>query len=470
MLSASLSTTLSNRGLEPLVEDAARSRLQRSAEHMAELAAVVYADERGWSPHARETLSQLSRLDGLSILLESGAIRFGSRLDGLETARARITLGQGWLGTITVAQSESGLLTPEETHLQSSLDRLHLIAGGVSVLVALLLAFILAETLSRRLRRIRAAAHRIARGDLQTRVPSAGDAEIRSVGKALNALAETLEHEEQLRKRTVADLAHELRTPVNGLLARIEAAQDRLLTGPDNLDAMHEEALRLTRLVDDLARLADAEQPGLLLEKHRLDLSEPARAAARSLEPQYADAAIQLTVRANPVWIDGNRRRIEQIVTNLLTNALRYTREGGSVELLVHQFEDAAVLEVADSGIGIRPEELDNVFTRFWRSDPSRSPKTGGTGIGLAIVRELVRAHGGRVEAQSTFGAGSPSASSCRRFNRPCHGERKPCFTLSGLATETPPTPCPVSEARARPWQDSGAGSRALCLRDRGAR
>ena len=407
VLSASLSTLLSNRGLDPLVEDAARSRLQRSAEHMAELAAVVYADEGGWSRDARETLSHLSRLDGLSIFVRDGTIRFGSRLDGLETARARVMLGNRSFGTITVAQRGSGLLTPEETHLQSSLDRLHLIAGGISVLVALLLSFVLAETLSRPLRRIRAAAHRIAAGDLQTRVPSAGDAEISSVGRALNTLAETLEHEEQLRKRTVADLAHELRTPVNGLLARIEAAQDGLLTGADNLESMHEEALRLTRLVDDLARLADAEQPGLLLEKHRLDLSEPARAAARSLEPQFAEAGIQLSVRADPVWIDGNSRRIEQVVTNLLTNALRYTRKGGSVELLVHQVEDAAVLEVADSGIGIRPEELDNVFMRFWRSDPSRSPTTGGTGIGLAIVRELVRAHDGRMEAESIFGSGS---------------------------------------------------------------
>ena len=407
VLSASLSTLLSNRGLEPLVEDAARSRLQRSAEHMAELAAVVYEDEGGWSPNARETLSHLSRLDGLSISLRDGTIRFGSSLEGLETAQARIMFGQRSLGTITVAQRGSGLLTPEETHLQSSLDRLHLIAGGVSGLVALLLAFLLAETLSRPLRRIRAAAHRIARGDLQTRVPSAGDAEIRSVGKALNTLAETLEQEEQLRKRTVADLAHELRTPVNGLLARIEAAQDGLLTGRDNLEAMHEEALRLTRLVDDLARLADAEQPGLLLEKHHLDLSEPAQAVARSLEPQFAEAGIQLTVQADPVWIDGNSRRIEQIVTNLLTNALRYTRRGGSVTLRVHQLEDAAVLEVVDSGIGIRPEELDNVFMRFWRSDPSRSPTTGGTGIGLAIVRELVRAHDGRIEVESVFGSGS---------------------------------------------------------------
>ena len=170
-----------------------------------------------------------------------------------------------------VAPLSGQLLTPEEEHLQASLDRLHVIAGAVSVAAALLVAFLLAQTLSGPLRRIRTTAQRIERGELGARVELGGDAEVRAVGHALNRLAETLQHEEELRKESVADLAHELRTPVSGLLSRIEAAQDGVL--PDeaaNLEAMHAEALRLTRLLDDLARLAEAERPG-----------PPAREAAR---------------------------------------------------------------------------------------------------------------------------------------------------------------------------------------------
>lgn len=407
VLAVGLATLLANRGLEPLVEDAARSRLQRSAEHMAEIAGAVYQDEGGWSPTARETLLHFGELDGLRIAVRAGATQFGSDLTGAETAGATVTVAGRALGTIDVAQEGSGLLTPEEAHLQHSLDRLHLAAGAASVAAALLLAFLLAETLSRPLRRIRVAAQRIGQGELATRVDPGGDPEVRSVAFALNRLAETLEHEEEIRKQTVADLAHELRTPVNGLLARIEAAQDGVLTGPDNLQAMHEEALRLTRLLDDLARLADAEQPGLLLDREPLDLAEVAGAAQTSFAPRFAEAGIGFELDATPVWVEGNAGRLEQIVANLLSNALRYTQTGGSVRLGIERAGGDAILEVADTGIGIAPDELRHIFTRFWRGDPSRSPATGGTGIGLAIVRELVRAHGGRIDVDSAVDRGS---------------------------------------------------------------
>ena len=419
VLTVGLATLLANRGLDPLVDDAARARLQRSAEHMAEVAVAVYQDEGGWSPTARETLGHLAALDGLRIAVRIDGTRFGSNLTGAETASATVALGGRRVGNIEVAQQGTGLLTPEEAHLQHSLDRLHLAAGAASVVAALLLAFLLAETLSRPLRRIRVAAQRIGQGDLQARIDPVGDPEVRSVAQALNRLAETLEHEEEIRKQTVADLAHELRTPVNGLLARIEAAQDGVLTGPDNLEAMHEEALRLTRLLDDLARLADAEQPGLLLEKHSLDLGEIARTAGESFAPRFADAGIGFQIEARSVWVDGNAERLDQVVSNLLANALRYTERGGSVALRVVRAGDDAILEVADTGVGIAPDDLQHIFTRFWRGDRSRSRATGGTGIGLAIVRELVRAHDGRIDVDSTVGEGSRFRVVLRAGDRP---------------------------------------------------
>ena len=407
VLTVGLATLLANRGLDPLVEDAARARLQRSAEHMAEIAGAVYQDEGGWSPTARETLLHLSELDGLRITIRSGGASFGSDVTGAETASAPLLVDGGTIGTIEVAQEGSGLLTPEEAHLRHSLDRLHLVAGAVSVVAALLLAFFLAETLSRPLRRIRLAAQRIGQGELDARVEPIGDPEVRSVAQALNRLAETLEHEEEMRKQTVADLAHELRTPVNGLLARIEAAQDGVLTGADNLQAMHEEALRLTRLLDDLTRLTDAERPGLLLEKHAVDLGEVANAVGASFLPRFADAGVELSVDAGSVCVEGDGDRLEQVISNLLSNGLRYTATGGSVTLRVERVGNEAILEVADTGVGIPPDDLRHIFTRFWRGDRSRSPATGGTGIGLAIVRELVRAHDGRIDVDSTVGEGS---------------------------------------------------------------
>jgi signal transduction histidine kinase len=216
----------------------------------------------------------------------------------------------------------------------------------------------------------------------------------------------------------VADLAHELRTPVSALLSRIEAAQDDVLADEAaNLTAMHAETLRLARLLDDLARLADAERPGLLLEKRAVELSELARREADSWEPLFATKGVDFVNEFEPVIVNGDADRLGQVVSNLLSNALRYTERGGRVDLRVKRAEGSAALEVADTGIGIAPEDLKHVFTRFWRGEKSRSRATGGAGIGLAIVHELVRAHEGRIDVESRPGEGSTFRVSLRALD-----------------------------------------------------
>ena len=400
LLTAGLTTFLSNRGLHPRVTASAQARLERSAQHFAEIAAAVYREEGGWTPEARRTLRHLAELDGLRF-------RLGGTLPE-PAASAPVVADGKRVATIAVAPAGGDLLTPEEEHLQSSVNRLHLVAGAASVVAALLLAFLLAETLSRPLRRIRQAAQRIEEGDLTARVEPSGDSEMRAVGHALNRLAETLEHEEDIRKASVADLAHELRTPVSALLSRIEAAQDGVLVDQAaNLEAMHAETLRLARLLDDLARLAEAERPGLLLDKRVLDLAALGRREGDAFGPLFATKGVDFAAELEPVAVRGDADRLGQVVSNLLSNALRYTEPGGRVDLRVRPAQGWAVLEVADTGVGIAPEDLKHVFKRFWRGERSRSRATGGAGIGLAIVHELVRAHDGRIEVDSTLGAGS---------------------------------------------------------------
>ncbi len=410
VLAVGLATLVANRGLEPRLQEAAQSRLQRSAAHMAGITAAAYRDESGWTPSARRTLSHLAALDGLSlaVIRPDGRPVIEAPTRGSATARASVVADGQRVAEVVVGLRSGELLTPEEAHLQHSLDRLHLAAGVASVAAALLVAFFLAETLSRPLRRIRLAAQRIERGDLAARVEPSGDPEVRAVGHALNRLAETLEHEEEVRKESVADLAHELRTPVHGLFSRIEAAQDGVLADETaNLGAMHAEAVRLVRLLDDLARLAEAERPGLLLAKRAVDLADVARDEADAFAPLFAEAQVEFTPDLESVVVNGDRDRLSQVASNLLSNALRYTEGGGEVRLRVARAGDSAVLEVVDTGIGILPEDLKHVFKRFWRGEKSRSRTTGGAGIGLAIVHELVRAHDGRIEVESRPGVGS---------------------------------------------------------------
>lgn len=401
-----VATVLGDIGLKPRLSASAHARLDRAAEHFAEVAGVVYADSGGWQP-ARPTLRHLAALDDLhaQVAVDGRVVIVTDPLRG-PRASAPVVLGRRHLGTVTIAPASGELFTPEERKLRRSLDRLHLIAGAAAIGAALVIAFLLAETLARPLRRLRQTAERMGRGEVDSRVAPGGTPEIEAVGRALNRLAETLEHEEETRKANAADLAHELRTPVNALLSRIEAAQDGVLTGPENLDAMHDEALRLTRLLDDLARLADAERPGLLLDKRPVDLAAVTRRVADSFAPRFAESGVDLVIDAEPVEVAADEGRLEQIISNLLSNAWRYT-DAGEVRLRVARNGQGALLEVEDTGVGIAHEDLRHVFTRFWRRDRSRSRATGGAGIGLAIVRELVRAHDGRVDVDSTPGIGS---------------------------------------------------------------
>lgn len=406
LVAIGVATVLGDAGLKPRLSRSAHARLERSASHFADLTTVVYAEAGSWT-RAKPTLRHLAALDDLH-----AEVRVGRRVvlvtDPLHgaSAQAPLVVGSRRVGSVTISPSSGALYTPEEQDLRRSLDRLHLISGAFAIVAALLIASLLAQTLTRPLRRLRHTAERMERGELDARVESQGSAEFVALGRALNRLAETLEHEEELRKANAADLAHELRTPVNSLLSRIEAAQDGVLPVEGNLEAMHSEALRLTRLLDDLARLADAERPGMLLDKRPVDLAEVAETVASSFAPRFDGSPVALVVRAEPTRVMGDRGRLEQVATNLVANAHRYT-DSGEVRLVVRCDGADAVLEVADTGVGIPPDDLRHIFTRFWRGDRSRSRATGGAGIGLSIVRELVKAHDGRIDVDSTPGEGS---------------------------------------------------------------
>jgi two-component system sensor histidine kinase BaeS len=405
-LAIGVATVLGDSGLKPRLNETAQARLERAAMHFAEVAAVVYAESGGWQ-NAKPTLRHLAALDELHARVSANG-RVVVLTDPLSKVRAQapVHLGNRDLGTVTISPASGELLTPEERHLRASLDRLHVISGVAAIAAALVIAFLLAQTLTRPLRRLRQTAERMERGEVDARVEPGGPNELAALGRALNRLAETLEHEEEVRKANAADLAHELRTPVNALLSRIEAAQDGVLAGPENLEAMHAEALRLTRLLDDLARLADAERPGLLLDKRPVDLAALVERVGASFTPRFEESGVILVVDLEPATVLGDESRVEQIVTNLVSNAWRYT-EAGEVRLRVLRDGDDAIIEVSDTGIGIAADDLRHIFTRFWRGDRSRSRSTGGAGIGLAIVRELVRAHDGRIDVDSTPGEGS---------------------------------------------------------------
>lgn len=412
LLSVALATVLADSGLNSRLDQSARKRLHAAAGHTAQLAAGLYAQQHDqWTA---QTLAELGHLAGISgyrvaVYDPAGRLLGGSVAHSpAALARAGVFAAGRQAGSVVLTPLQGQVLTGEDRQLRQRLNALHLIAALAALAAGVLAALLLAITLARPLRQLTDAAERMAHGELDARVQPTGAPETATLGRAFNRLAETLEHEEQIRRAAAADIAHELRTPLAGIVSRIEAAQDGVLADKRaNLGAIHAEALRLAQLVDDLGKLAEAEQPGLTLEKRTVDLGALVADRVSVYRERFDAKAIALEQRIKPAQVLGDPRRLAQIVDNLLSNALRYTNTGGKATVELSRRGGEAVLEVTDTGIGIAGEDLPFVFERFWRGDQSRARKTGGAGIGLAIVRELVAAHDGRIDVHSTPGEGS---------------------------------------------------------------
>jgi two-component system sensor histidine kinase BaeS len=279
-----------------------------------------------------------------------------------------------------------------------------IVSGGLALLVALPIALHLA----RPLRRLNMLARGAARGETGTATAGVGGGrEIAELGMTLERLAATLRRQDELRRATTADVTHELRGALAGIVGGIEAVQDGILEPEDGLRRLAVDARRLGVIVDDVERIVEAQRPGLLMRKHPVDLATIVRERVAAHAHRFAAASLELAHAVDPACVDGDPERLGQVLDNLLSNALRYTDSGGRVIVCVRQTEHEAVVEVADSGIGIAQEHLARVFDRFWRVPDARWRAVEGSGVGLAVVRDLVLAHHGRVEVFSRLARGS---------------------------------------------------------------
>jgi two-component system, OmpR family, sensor histidine kinase BaeS len=320
--------------------------------------------------------------------------------------RAPIMMRGERTGEAVIRFTQSGIGGANDV-LQADLLRAIAGAAGLAALLALASGLALARRLTRPVARMIAVTRAVERGERGARIgPLAAPAELRDLATAFDRATDTLDRQEQLRRDMVADMAHELRTPVAILQAGHEALLDGLAEPtPDQLASLRDEVLRLARMVDDLQTLAAADAAALHLSLSHCDLAGIAESAADSLAGRFEAAGISLRRRLAPAAIQGDSRMLHHVVTNLLTNALKFTPAGGSVTISAGPSGSDAVLSVTDTGIGIAEDELPRIFDRFWRG--RGASQTSGSGIGLAIAAELALAHGGRLTASSELGRGT---------------------------------------------------------------
>ncbi|WP_031027242.1 sensor histidine kinase [Streptomyces sp. NRRL WC-3725] len=295
--------------------------------------------------------------------------------------------------------------------------------------------------LVRPLRRLTLAAQRMEAGDVSARVEVTGGDEIARLSAAFNAMSQRREQLESARKAMVSDVAHELRTPLSNIRGWLEAVEDGIVPPDEELVAsVLEEAVLLQHVIDDLRDLSAADAGELPLTTEPLNVADVLAQTAQGHGPRAEAAGVRLVVAADPgLTVPADPVRLRQAVGNLVSNAIRHTPPGGTV--LLKAAGDLPVpaqtgraagaattagvpgvrIEVSDTGSGIAPEDLPHVFDRFWRAEKSRSRQTGGSGLGLSIVRKLIEAHGGTVEAQSTPGTGSTFTLHLPGLTSPAH-------------------------------------------------
>jgi two-component system, OmpR family, sensor histidine kinase BaeS len=373
---------------------------------MTVAAGAAWDKTNGWQGADLESVLDVGNRIGADVQIADGAGRAVAasptfaRGTGPVYRDSVVVRGQR-VGTVTVRLTGAGFVAADNA-LRAALWRAIAGAAGLAALFALLVALGVSRRITRPVIRLIEVARAMGHGDRTARVGEirAPD-ELHELAGTLDWMAETMARQEQLRRDVVADVAHELRTPVAVLQAGHEALLDQVVEPtPAQLSSLRDEVLRLARMVDDLHTLAAAEAAALQLTRAPSDLAEIAAAAADSMAARFDAAGLTLRRRLTPVTVMADAGRMHQVITNLLSNALKFTPPGGEVTLEAGLSDGRAVLSVSDTGSGIPADELPLIFDRFWRGKTATGAT--GSGIGLAIVAELVRAHDGQVEATSS--------------------------------------------------------------------
>ena len=331
-----------------------------------------------------------------------------------------ITVGGKTVGTL-LSRGILRLRDPIEKHFLGTVTISLLISAVIVSVVGILLSIILFRQLTGPLKQLDAAAGEIARGKLTSRVEVHSQDELGHLADSFNKMAASLEKSEQAKRRMIADVSHELRTPISVVRTGLEAMRDGLLEAtPANIATLHDKILLTTRLVDDLQQLALADAGQLSIHKGVLDLNELIERIRATIEVELEDrgVALRIEIPMNLPRAHADRQRIEQVLLNLLANAMRYTPSGGAISISAQKLDTMVQVSVCNSGPGLSNEDLEHVFDRFYRADAARARQNGsessGAGLGLAIAKTLVEVHDGRIWAEN-----SPAGGACFHFTLP---------------------------------------------------
>jgi len=369
---------------------------------------VAYVDAAGWKGVDLDATITLATAAGAKVsVFDTGGRMVAGSVRPRHTAvvrLARVTLNGQRVGTVRLAFSSNPVAVRDLRH---ALVATIAAGAGLAALLALAVSVPVARRITRPLGTLIGKARAVEAGDRGVRVGDVGSrGEVAELAVAFDRMADAIDRQDDMRRTLVADVAHELRTPLTVVRGTLEGLIDGVTeTTPARLSSVHDDILRLTRLVEDLEMLAAADAAGPQVKLDVVDLADVAEDAVADFAPQFEAADVHLSLRAEHVLVGGDPHRLRQVISNLLTNALKFTPAGGVVTISVKQDSQTVYLSVADTGIGIPSDERERIFDRFWRGPAARG--VAGSGIGLTVVSELASAHGGVVRVESEPGHGT---------------------------------------------------------------
>lgn len=400
-------------------------------ESIADSAATALSHEhesRGyWSTSGLSSVLSIDRIfDGLGIqvLNAGGTIIYDNTWiqdsdislapDASSMVSTQVVTSTGrQVGTVNVwAMGSDVLLTPRDISFRGRTFDGMLVAAAIGVVLAAVMALLFSSWLARPVRSITRAAERIKENDLSARSGLHGTDEIGQLGETFDEMAAKYQKDRELERRLTADVAHELRTPMMAIMATVEAMQDGVLPcDQEHLALVDGEVRRLSRLVDSMLRLSRLESRSVQMDFMPTDVADLARGMCASrralLESMGLTLAFEDRSGGRDLTAQVDHDGITQALTNILQNASRYTPPPGSVTVWVDGDDEQVRIGVTDTGVGISPENIDRVFYRFWRAEESRNRSKGGLGVGMAVTKEIMGYHQGRIDVESELGKGS---------------------------------------------------------------
>lgn len=328
--------------------------------------------------------------------------------DGIETCP--IVVDGIAVGSVRVwVYGSEALLTRSDEEFRDNSYQAMIFAAMLAIILASCIGFLFARALVSLINRMTTTAKAIKEGDLSARTNLHGDDEIARLGETFDEMADSVEKDRDLERRLTTDVAHELRTPLMAIQSTVEAMVDGVFEADEErLETVNSEVQRLSRLVDAILKLSRLENRSTPIKMEVVDVGQLLESIVATHEAFVADSGLTLSYEMEPgVRVRGDADMIRQAAANLISNAVRYTPEGGSIFVRVYAADTMAAIQVADTGIGLSPEEAKMVFSRFWRADAGRTRESGGLGIGLSVVKEIVDRHNGWVAVEGVKNQGA---------------------------------------------------------------